>query len=409
MPPSLLTQPITEIYVPFLGKTQKFRHRDDMKRKTPLASFRHPSGIMVPATILPVDCTGNAGFTQTIDDNDQYGICGPAMCDHCDGIWTYGQGKPGFTERRANVPALLSQYLRIAGGDRGTDEDMLVGPGGIWRTGLAGDPKAVVADSLDIDVTNITLAQYAIDQFYVICMAWSVPNAFINGFSTGSSWLNAMRPNPANGHYTPLSDVATQGYYRLITWGGWAWVGTPMVASVQPQCFIAFSGQQFNPATGLDSHGRHISNQAALWKQCGGTADLSALVAQFPPLSPIPSPVPVPPDPDPTPPAPIPTPTPTPVPPIPVPPTPVPPTIASGCYLTDTANQVVTLGASLAAVAPGFGQGTKVIFNSRDPGNVSIPNSWTVKTVTGEVLREPSRVEGEGKEDDGKEEDATEL
>ena len=33
-----------------------------------------------------------------MDGNDQLGDCGPVMCAHKNGIRTYGQGKPGFTE-----------------------------------------------------------------------------------------------------------------------------------------------------------------------------------------------------------------------------------------------------------------------------------------------------------------------
>jgi len=250
-----------------------------------------------------------------MDSNDTLGICGPAMCDHVDGIRTYGQGKPGFTEMHANLAALVAQYERVSGGDNGTDEDMLVGTSGIWTAaggGLAADPTAVVVDHLDVDVTNEALAQYCIDQFYHVNMAWSVPDAFLQGFAQGTVWAAAATADPNNGHFTPLSDVAAPGtvvngtdiggFYRLWTWGSWCWVSPAFVASVQPQSFVTFSPLQFSKATGYDSHGRHVSDQAAAWIALGGNASiLNAVVAQFPAKpSPVVTPPPAPPTPSPT-------------------------------------------------------------------------------------------------------------
>jgi hypothetical protein len=260
-----------------------------------------------------------------MDANDSLGICGPAMAAHVDTIRTYGQGKPGFTPVLANLAALEAQYEQVSGGDNGTTEDMLVGqtggPGGapgpgIWLVGIAGDPTQIVVDHLDVDITDVPLAQYCIDQFYAVEMAWSVPDAFLQGFTTATVWASAATPNPQNGHFTPLSDVAGQatitsidgsGFYRLWTWGTWCWVSPAFVGSVDPECFVTFSPLQFNKATGYDSHGRHVSDQAAAWVALGGdAAKVAAVVALFPP-KPAPGPTP-----DPTPPGPSPSPTPSP-------------------------------------------------------------------------------------------------
>jgi hypothetical protein len=296
--------------LPLFKANAHFTHRDAMQARGVFRAFKHAAPI-IPATTLPVDCTGNATVSCPMDGNDQYGDCGPAMCCHVDNIWTFGQGKTGWTESVFSQTNIVSQYLQISGGDNGTNEAMLVGSGGIWRTGLAGIPAAIVVDALDIDVTNVPLAQFAIDNFYSIQMAWSVPDAFINGFNTGTVWSSAGVPDPNNGHYTPLSDIggpqtssgnmSLNGYYRLWTWGTWCWVSPQFVASVQPQCFIAFSPRQFSAATGLDSKGRHITTQAAIWQQCGGHAIPPAVLNAFPPLvgpappSPVPTPTPTPP------------------------------------------------------------------------------------------------------------------
>ncbi len=264
-----------------------FVHRDKMRRTTPAGTRRRfalaPTCPSVPTTTLPVDCTGNATVSCPMDGNDKLGDCGPVMCQHTDDIRTFGQGKPGFVQCATNLPALEDQYEQVSGGDNGTTEDMLVGSGGIWTTGIAGDPTAVIVDHLDFDVTNAALAQYLIDQFYAVCMAWSVPDALLQEFQLGASFLSPMTPDPENGHFAPLSDVDANGNYRVFTWGAWCWVSPSFVASVDPECFATFSALQFSKATGLDSHGRHVSDQAAAWVAIGGdSSKVATVVAQFP-------------------------------------------------------------------------------------------------------------------------------
>jgi hypothetical protein len=287
-----------KVWLPRHKQWVHLHHRDVMRRKRPMAKAVLPRAgtIAPPATTLPVDCTGNATVSCPMDGNDTLGICGPAMCDHVDGIRTYGQGHAGFTELHANLAALEAQYEQVSGGDNGTDEDMLVGASGIWTAaggGLAADGTAIVADHLDVDVTNIDLAQYCIDQFYAVCMAWSVPDAFLQGFATGTVWPAAATPDPNNGHFTPLADIggpadssggtSLNGFYRIWTWGSWAWVSPAFVASVDPVCFVTFSALQFNKATGFDSHGRHVSDQAEKWVALGGNVQaVAAVVSAFP-------------------------------------------------------------------------------------------------------------------------------
>ena len=263
------------------GKQVGFVHRDVMRRKSPMAKATLPSSI--PTTVLPVDCTGNATVSAPMLGNSQYGDCGSVQCAHVDGIRTYGQGKAGFTQMSCDQSALIAQYLKISGGDNGTDEDMLVGSSGIWMTGLAGDPTAVIVDHLDVDITNIPLRNYCVDQFYAVCMAWSVPDDVLSRFTTGVQFLNADTPNPANGHFTPFADIDADGNVRVWTWGSWFLAGEAFLASVDPECFVTFSALQFNKATGLDSHGRHVADQAAKWVALGGSAAaVAAVVAQFP-------------------------------------------------------------------------------------------------------------------------------
>jgi len=291
------------------GHWAHFVHRDAMARTRPMARASLPKA--VPPTTLPVDCTGNATVSCPMLGNDTVGDCGPVMMAHVAQIRTFGQGRAGFTEIVVNQAALIAQYEKVSGGDNGTNEDMLVGTTGIATIaggGVAGDPTNIVSDHLDVDVTDVALAQYCIDQFYHVNMAWSVPDMVLQSFAQGEVFAVAATPDPNNGHFTPLSDIAAPGtlvntvdvggFYRLWTWGAWCWVSPAFVASVQPQCFVTFSPLQFDKATGYDSHGRHVSDVAAAWIGIGGNASLvGAVVATFPPKAapaPAPSPAPTP-------------------------------------------------------------------------------------------------------------------
>ena len=297
---STKTATARKVWLPKHGQWVHFTHRDTMRRKRLMEKASLAGHTAPPATTLPVDCTGNETVSCPMLGNNQYGDCGPVMCAHVDQIRTYGQGKPGFAEMSVNQDALVAQYEKVSGGDNGTDEDMLVGSQGIWTPaggGIAGDATAVVADHLDVDVTDVALTQYCLDQFYAVNMAWSVPDAFLQGFAQGTVWPSAAIPDPNNGHFTPLADVGgpndvdnasngtpLAGFYRVWTWGAWAWVSPAFVASVDPECFVTFSALQFNKTTGYDSHGRHVSDQAAAWVAIGGNAQAVApIVASFPP------------------------------------------------------------------------------------------------------------------------------
>ena len=102
-----------KVWLPKHNQYVHFTHRDSMRRKKPMARATLPGakpGLEAPsATTLPVDCTGNATVYCPMDANDTLGICGPAMCDHVDGIRTYGQGQAGFVEIHANLAAHTAQ------------------------------------------------------------------------------------------------------------------------------------------------------------------------------------------------------------------------------------------------------------------------------------------------------------
>jgi|HubBroStandDraft_6_1064221.scaffolds.fasta_scaffold368480_2 hypothetical protein len=298
------------------GITVVFHHRDTMRARHTHSKAELPGAERaVPATILPIDCTGNATVSVPIDLNQSLGDCMEAMACHVDNIWTFFRGLVGYVQSFFALPAIQSQYEAASGGDNGLDEPTLLTK--CWAPGLASQTQATYDDSLDVDLTNPTLVQYCIDQFFHVCMMWSVPDAFLQNFVGGGVWAVAATPDPANGHGTPLSDIAAPGtivsgtdiggFYRLFTWGSWVWVSPAFIASVDPAGWVTFSRRQFN-AQGYDAHGRHVTTQAAAWVALGGNAEIAAKVAA---MFPAPSPAPAPP-------APSPPPAPAPVPPSPV-------------------------------------------------------------------------------------------
>src|ERR1700675_836056 len=187
-----------------------FHHRDVFRKRHehPMASLPTAEKA-VPATVLPVDCTNNGAVAAPIDGNSQYGDCMYAQACHVDGFWTYGRGIAGWVESSFVEATIVADYLAASGGDNGLDEPTLLTK--CWAPGLAGVAAATYDDSLNVDVTDVALAQYCIDQFFHVCMMWSVPDAFLQNFVGGGVWASAATPDPANGHGTPLTDIAAPG------------------------------------------------------------------------------------------------------------------------------------------------------------------------------------------------------
>jgi hypothetical protein len=270
------------------GREVHFAHRDTMRTRSHRARAKLPP--KVPATPLPVDCTGGAAVSAPMDGNDADGDCMVATAAHVDNFWTYGRGQTGFIESVFSRQALVNQYLEASGGDNGLDEPTLLHD--VWAPGIGGNKAATYDDSLDVDVNDLALARFCIDRFFHVAMMWSVPDVFIQEFKAGGEWLYAEQPNPENGHGTPLADIDEHGNYRLWTWGAWVWVSPEFVASVDPSCWVTFSRRQFN-AAGYDAHGRHVQDVARDWISIGGSADKAARVAaMFPGPAPGPGPSP---------------------------------------------------------------------------------------------------------------------
>ena len=296
---------VREVTLPKTGRVVRFRHRDDLRSKHPR---RKASTTGWPAATLPVGWTTPGDGIIPIDGNDSLGDCGPCMAAHGDNVMTWRA--TGTASVMADLNAFENQYESVSGGDNGTDEDEMTGQ--IWAppTGIAGITPTtpvppVIYDHLDIP-NDPAIIQSAIDNFGVVCMAFSVPDKWINEFDDNDStiWDAPATPNPMNGHFVPLLGTLANLSDLLATWGSTVEITEAGMQVCEASLFTVFSPRLFNPATGLAPNGMTYDQLAALWQSLGG--------ATLPPspfaVNPTPGPTPTPPTPTPAPPAPTPSP-----------------------------------------------------------------------------------------------------
>lgn len=350
------TATTNRVWLPKANRFAHFTPRHHMRRRAMKSAKPEATW---PTTTLPVGYTSFDNSLVPIDDNDIYGICGPDMGVHADSILMLRARGAAST---CNVSALLAQYLKVSGGDNGTDEQDMVGS--IWGppNGIAGvsPPGAVLLDHLDIPLDARTV-QGAIANLGFVCMAFSCPDDWYQDFDpTKVVVWDKSTPDPNQGHFVPLLGVLANGNYALSTWGGWVELTQAGLESCDAELFTGFTQRAFNPATWLDFAGRTYANRSAFWISMGGAT---------PPPMPVPSPgpTPTPPAPTPTPPAPVPT-------PVPVPPVPVPSTTI-GTW--DTATQTVTLPQGYTAVNQSLRPNEIIIHLLGD--QVAMPRHWRSK------------------------------
>ena len=143
-----------KMYAPAAKHWVHFTHRELMKKGHPAKKAKLAK---VPVTALPVDASASRTVVCPMYANDQYGDCGEAMAAHTIGILSFAQGKR--PEVLYSDQVLISQYLKVSGGDNGMDEDMEVGPSGIFTVGIGGNPKAIAVSSVDVDPKDVALVR----------------------------------------------------------------------------------------------------------------------------------------------------------------------------------------------------------------------------------------------------------
>lgn len=337
------------VWVPGLRQFRHFTPRHQMRRR---ALKPHIRGAW-PTPTLPVGYVQPDDAIIPIDGNDRLGICGPCMGAHVDNVLTFRA--TGTASKVSDLNAFEAQYEAVSGGDNGTDEQMMTGQ--VWGppAGIAGitPAGAVLQDHLDISLDAPTV-QGAIAAQGFVCMAFSVPDAWISNFDQngGAVWDAPATPNPANGHFVALVGVDGQGRYILLTWGSYVYLTQAGLESCDAELFTGWTNRAFDPATGLAFDGQPFAAKAAAYRAAGGN----------PPPNPFPTPGP---NPQPTP-----GPTPTPQP-------PAPPALGPRQVLLDTDTGVIHLGSAMQA-QHSFWAGANVAQVHRNP-MVGYGSGWSVQ------------------------------
>src|SRR5438105_4961379 len=119
----------TKVWLPKRQHFIKFIPRDQLDKGHPTRQFKL---VRLPATVLPVDCTGDARVSAPMDGNDAKGDCMEAMACHVDSIFTFMQGKA--QQSNFALADIIKQYTAASGGDNGLSEDQLLNQ--CWKPGI---------------------------------------------------------------------------------------------------------------------------------------------------------------------------------------------------------------------------------------------------------------------------------
>jgi hypothetical protein len=265
------------VLLPKVGKRVVFHHRATMVPRATHAFRAVPKKALPPVT-LPVDWSSYHGkpLNFPMDLNDTYGDCMVAAALHADGTWTGCNGCESTYDDAVTGP----WYLSLAGGDNGLDEGTLLSG---WKDGLDGVADATYLVSVDVDPTNAALAQNIIAALGGLFYMLSVPEAWVNNFSSGCVWDAPATYDDANGHGTWLNGVDTRGFYRLETWGDFCWVTPAGIAASNPAAFALVSLRWFD-SSGVAPNGMSYQDISDFLVGIGGS-----------PLPPSPFPGPTPP------------------------------------------------------------------------------------------------------------------
>lgn len=295
-----------EVHLPNRGHNVVMVHRSTMRRGSPPKPM-HLFDTPLPTLPLPIDWSKGGALDFPMYGNDQYGDCMYAAACHGDNTFTGNIG----VESTFNLQTIITDYLKLAGGDNGLDEPQLASE---WKRGLASTPAAAILDTFDIDPTDQNMMQYCIGKFQNVIFMFACPNSWINEFNPGVRFTLPAKADEDNGHGVLLNGVRSNKDYDLKTWGSQCWLDPAAIPSVDPSAFVVFSTRMFN-AQGYAADGEHYVTKAQEWLLVTGK---TLPASSFPP--PVPTPLP----PSPTP-APVPTPVPPTPGPIPPTPTPIPP------------------------------------------------------------------------------------
>lgn len=248
--------------------------------------------------------------TWGMDGNDQVGDCTCADVDHEEKLM---QVEAGNTEVVSSTVEVLAAYSAITGynpRDPSTDQGAeMQAVREYWqKTGFRlGGVVHKIALFADLDVTNMTLVKWALDQFGAIGLGVNLPDSAQTQFGEGQPWTVVRGSGIDGGHAIALVGYDTSWLY-ILTWGQVQKVAYDWFSTYVEEAWVSISTDFVNAKTGLDALGGTLHDLGAQFEVV--TKKPNPFPAPTPVPTPGPSPVPVPV------PTPGPSPAPTPVPPV---------------------------------------------------------------------------------------------
>lgn len=248
-----------------------------------------------------------------MDGNDSVGDCTCADVDHEVKAFQVAAKNVEVTSTTKEVIAAYSAITGYNPADPNTDQGAeMQAVREYWqKTGFKlGGAVHKIALFADIDITNMTLVKWALEQFGAIGLGVNLPDSAQDQFGAGEPWI-VVKGSPIDGGHA----IALLGYdadwLYVLTWGQVQKISYGWFTAYVEEAWIVLDQDFVNTASGTDALGGTLHDLGAQFQAVTGKAN--PFPAPTPtPVPPVPGPVPVP-----TP-APVPAPTPTPGP-VPVP------------------------------------------------------------------------------------------
>jgi hypothetical protein len=283
------------------GRTARFgrKHRVGGRATLKLKNYMIP-GVTPPASTNYAAAAAPA--LAEMYENDSLGDCVIAGIQHVEGVMTGNEPATPLIYTTAQTTAFYSGACGYVPGNPNTDEGCDIETTITWwmkngaPSGSAHKPLAY----LEVDPTNQAEVQTAIWLFENLIIGLDLPDAWITPFpsASGFTWDVAGPPDPQNGHCPPGIDYNSNGII-ISTWAmtglmTYAALAYYCAAAQEGECYVVFSQDTLNAATGLAPTGLNYAQMIADWNAMGGNLT--------PPVIPPPSPPPSPPPPPPPPP-----------------------------------------------------------------------------------------------------------
>jgi hypothetical protein len=247
--------------------------------------------------------------TWGMDGNDSVGDCTCADVDHEVKLLQVAAGNREVVSTTKEILAAYSAITGYTPADPNTDQGAeMQAVREYWqKTGFRlGGQTHQIALFADLDVRNLNLVKYALQQFGAVGLGVNFPSSAMDQFDAGEPWTVVKGSQIEGGHAIALVGYDSTWLY-ILTWGKVQKVDPAWFAAYVEEAWVALSQDFVNVSTGHDPLGGVLYDLGQQFQE------VTKKVNPFP----APGPAPVPPAPGPVPvptPAPVPVPTPAPSP-----------------------------------------------------------------------------------------------